>query len=290
MSRLDFVDTHVHFWDLDHPDLHYSWLMPSGEDPHLGDRLSELKGTKYLVDDYIGETRMANVTKAIHVQAALGIEDPVKETEWLQAAADRTGFPQAIVAHSNLKDPDVGDELERHCEHAHTRGIRDFSEGDYLVDPAFHRGYELLGEFDLVASLSVRWESMTKVRDLARKFPNIPLVLDHCGEPDERDDGYFENWKQGMTAVAEAENVYCKISGLGMGDNDWTVESIRRWVLTCIEIFGPGRCVFGTNWPVDKLFSTYDVLIDAYTEIVSGFSDDEKRAMFSGNAEELYRI
>ena len=285
-----FVDTHIHLWDLEHPDLYYSWLQPDGEDPQLGERLEELKGANYLVDDYIAETRSSNVTKAVHVQAALGIQNPVKETEWLQSAADRTGFPQAIIAYSDLRGPRVAEELARHCQYPNMRGIRDFSHGDYLVDPAFQRGYALLGKFHLVASVDVRWPEMAKTRDLARKFPNIPLVVDHAGEPDERTDKYFASWRQGMRTLAEAENVACKISGLGMADNKWTVESIRRWVLTCVETFGPERCIFGTNWPVDKLYSPYETVIDAYTEIIADFSPDEKTAMFSGNAERLYRI
>ncbi|MAE67237.1 MAG: hypothetical protein CMJ18_23495 [Phycisphaeraceae bacterium] len=290
MTGLEFVDAHVHFWDLDHPDLHYSWLMPDGEDVHLGDRLEELKGSRYVVDDYIAETRAANVVKAIHLNAAIGSGDTVDETRWLQEAADRTGFPHAIVAGSNLKDPEVGRELERHCRFANMRGIRDFSDGDDLVHPDFHRGYGLLARLNLVASLSVSWPDMIRTRDLALKFPETPLVLDHCGEPMARDDAYFVDWRKGMTAIAEAKNVVCKISGLGMRDHDWTVVSIRRWVLTCIDIFGPARCIFGTNWPVDRLFSTYDALIDAYTGLVADFSETEQRAMFARNAEALYRI
>ena len=290
MNKLQLVDAHVHFWDLDHPDLYYSWLQTEGEDPQLGNRLEELKGINYFVDDFIAETRNANVVKAVHVQAAVGIDDPVSETKWLQSAADRTGFPQAIVAHSNLKDPDVDRELQRHCQYVNTRGIRDFSEGDYLVDSEFQRGFALLEKYDLVANVEVYWPDMTKARDLARQFPGIFMALDHCGVPTERNEEYFRNWKQGLSAAAEAKNVFCKISGLGMADNDWTVDSIRPWVLTCIETFGPERCMFATNWPVDKLFSTYDSLIDAYTEIIADFSDDEKKNMFSRNAERLYRI
>ena len=290
MGKLEFVDTHVHFWDLDHPDLYYSWLQPDFVHPQLGARQNALKESNYLVDDYVRETRNANVVKAIHVQAALGTEDPVKESEWLQQAADRTGFPHASVAYSNLKAPDVEDELARHCEYANVRGIRDFSEGDYLVDPAFQRGYGLLERFNLICSLDVSLEDMHKARDLALKFPNVTLVIDHAGFPRERTDEYFRRWQRGMRTLAQAENVVCKISGLGMADFDWTVDSIRPWVLDCIEGFGPERCVFATNWPVDKLFSTYDAVIDAYTEIIADFSEDEKVAMFSGNAEKLYRI
>jgi len=288
--KRDFIDCHFHLWDLKEPGLHYCWLMPDGEDPQLGDRLEELKGTTYLIDDYIAETRQANVTSAVHLQAAIGSEDPVKETAWIQAAVDRTGFPLAIVGYTDLKNPDAGKELERHCHYANTRGIRDFSEGDYLVDPDFHRGYAMLADFDLVASLSIDWEAMPQARDLAQKFPHIPLVLDHSGEPSARDDEYFENWRNGMRTVAQAENVTCKISGLGMADNDWTVDSIRRWVLTCIDVFGPHRCIFGSNWPVDKMYSTYDALINAYTELVADFTDNEQDAMFSKNASTLYRI
>ena len=81
-----------------------------------------------------------------------------------------------------------------------------------------------------------------------------------------------------------------KISGLGMCEPKWTVDSIRPWVLDCIEVFGPARCLFATNWPVDKMRSTYDAVIDAYTEIISDFSREEQKSMFSRNAEKLYRI
>ena len=290
MSQLEFIDTHVHFWDFQHPDLHYAALQPDATHPDIGEQWDKLKTDNSLLEDYIAETRRANVTKVIHMEAATGTKDPVKETEWLQQAADRTGFPLAIVAHSNLKMPDVEEELVRHREFPAVRGIRDFSEGDYLVDPDFHRGYALLERLDLVASFNVDWEEMLKMRDLAFKFPNIMAVLDHCGFPKERTDDYFKNWQKGMTTLAEAENVVCKISGLGMCDWRWTIDSIKPWVLYCIEAFGPERCIFATNWPVDRLFSTYDVLIDAYTEIIADFSNDEKRAMFSGNAERLYRF
>jgi predicted TIM-barrel fold metal-dependent hydrolase len=290
MGRLEFVDTHVHYWDLGHPDLYYSWLQPDSVHPQFGERLDGIKGVNFVAEDFIAETRDANVTKVVHVQAALGIQDPVKESEWLQAAAGRTGFPHAIVAYANLKDPGVETMLARHLEYLTVKGVRDFSEGDYLVDSDFHRGYALLERYGLVASLDVKWEDMGSLRDLAGKFPNIRVVLDHCGFPLERTDEYFQSWRKGITTLAEAGNVVCKISGLGMCDWDWTVESIRPWILHCIDAFGPERCVFATNWPVDRLFSTYDVLIDAYEEIIAAFSQDEQTAMFSGNAERLYRI
>ena len=81
-----------------------------------------------------------------------------------------------------------------------------------------------------------------------------------------------------------------KISGLGMGEVRWTTESIRPWVLSCIEAFGVERSFFGTNWPVDRLFSSYPDVLNAYAEIIAGFPPDEREAMFSGNAERIFRI
>jgi predicted TIM-barrel fold metal-dependent hydrolase len=82
----------------------------------------------------------------------------------------------------------------------------------------------------------------------------------------------------------------CKTSGLGMKDPQWTVDSIRPWFEACVEAFGIDRCFLGTNWPVDSLYSDYGTIIDAYAEIVSQYTPDEQRALFSGNAERLYGI
>ena len=290
MGKPEFVDAHVHFYDMQHPELYYAHWQPDVVHPSLGTLPRKLSERNWLAEDFIELTRDSNVTKAVHVQAAIGSEDPVKETEWLQEAADRTGFPHAIVAYADLRDPDVEAMLERHCEFENMGGIRDFSYGDYLVEPDFHRGYALLEKYGLIASIAAQWQDMEKLVALASKFPNIPIVIDHAGVPEERTPEYFENWKRGMQTAAAAENVICKISGLGMGDNEWTVDSIRPYVLHCIETFGVERSLFATNWPVDSLFSDYDTIVDAYDEITTEFSEEERRALFSGNAEGLYRI
>lgn len=290
MPKPEFVDAHVHFYDMGHPELHYAHWQPDVVHPSLGTQPRQLAERNWLAEDFIELTRESNVTKAIHVQAAIGSPDPVKETEWLQEAAERTGFPQAIVAYADLRDAGVERTLERHCEFPNMRGIRDFSHGDFLVSEDFRRGHALLERYGLVSSIAAEWQDMEKLRNLAGEFPNIPIVLDHAGLPAERTPEYFEHWREGMRTAAEAENVICKVSGLGMGDNEWTVDSIRPYVLHCIETFGVERSLFATNWPVDSLWSGYGDIVSAYDEITRDFSDDERRALFSGNAEGLYRI
>ena len=290
MERLDLVDAHVHFYDMQHPELFYGHWQPDVDPPLIGKQMRKLGERNFLAEDFIETTRASNVTKAVHVQAAIGSKDPVRETEWLEDAAERTGFPQAIVAHADLRDPDVERVLERHCEFPRMRGIRDFSYGDFLVSDDFHRGYALLEKYNLHASIAAQCQDMEKLVSLANKFPNTVIVIDHAGNPAKRTPEYYELWRKGMATAATAENIIIKISGLGMGDHNWTVDSIRPWVLGCIEAFGVERSIFATNWPVDSLFSDYDTLIDAYTEIVADFSEDDKRDMFARNTEALYRI
>ena len=290
MEKLEFVDAHVHFYDMQHPELFYGHWQPDVDPPLIGKQMRKLGERNFLAEDFIRTTRASNVTKAVHVQAAIGSKDPVKETEWLEEAAELTGFPHAIVAHADLRDLNVESVLERHCEFPRMKGIRDFSYGDFLVADDFHRGYALLEKYNLHASIAAQCQDMEKLAALANKFPNTIIVIDHAGNPAERTDEYFEIWKRGMATAAAAENIIIKISGLGMGDHNWTVESIRPYVLGCIEAFGVERSIFATNWPVDSLFSSYNAVIDAYTEIIADFSEDEKRDMFARNTESLYGI
>jgi predicted TIM-barrel fold metal-dependent hydrolase len=81
-----------------------------------------------------------------------------------------------------------------------------------------------------------------------------------------------------------------KISGLGMADHAWTVESLRPWVHTCLELWGVDRAVFGTNWPVDRLFSSYGDVLDAYAELIAELPAADQAALFSGNARRVFRL
>jgi predicted TIM-barrel fold metal-dependent hydrolase len=289
VADIPFVDTHFHLHDLKRPELRYSWLERDAVHGFLGN-IDALKSQHYWIDDFIAESRFANVPKAIHVQAALGTPDPVDETKWLQAFADKTGYPHGIVAECHLADGDAQAVLERHMHYANVRGIRDFGKDRYLVDPAWRAGFKFLQRHNLVSCIDTRIHLFDDLLDLAGTFPNILICVDHCAIPEARDDAYFRRWAAAMRELARADNVVMKISGLGMMDRRWTVESLRPWVLGSIEAFGVDRVVFGTNWPVDRMFSSYPDVINAYAAIIAGFTKDEQTAMFSGNAEKLFRI
>ncbi len=289
MAEIPFVDTHFHLYDMKRPELRYSWLERDAIHGFLGN-IDALKAQHYWIDDYIAEIRFSNVRKAVHVQAALGVSDPVNETKWLQTFADATGYPHGIVAECHLADPDAAEVLDRHSGYANVRGIRDFGEGRYLVDTAWRGGFRRLKRHNLVACIDTRIQHFDDLMDLATSFPDTMICVDHCAIPEARDEGYFKRWSTAVRALARAENILMKISGLGMMDRRWTIESLRPWVLGSIEAFGVDRVIFGSNWPVDRMFSSYPDLINAYAKIISGFTTEEQIEMFSRNAEKLFRI
>ncbi len=199
MKNYSVVDAHMHLYDLNHPELFYEHLQdPEFVHPIIGPQLNKLAESNYEITDYLEDIKDLGVDKAIHVQCAMGSKDPADETKWLQNIADKNGYPHAIVAEADLCDPELGKLLERHCVYANMRGIRDFGSGDYLVNPDFKRGFKLLADFDLIASLDVKWEDMKKLAALSDECPEVPIVLDHAGFPVERTKEYFENWQSGI--------------------------------------------------------------------------------------------
>ena len=285
-----FVDAHVDFYDRGHPRLRYDHWQPDRDHPFLGAQTRKLGERNYLAEDFVAEASPHGTVKAIHVQAAVGSEDPVVETEWPQDAYGCAGVPQAIVGYVDLRAAEAESELERHMRYGNFKGVRDFSYGDYLVDDDFRRGFSLLGKYGLISSVAAQWQDMEKLADLARTYPYITIVLDHAGCPDERSSEYFNNWRTGIAVVADVENIICKISGLGMGDNSWTVDTIRPYVKSCIELFGCERSLFATNWPIDSLWSSYGEVVEAYRQITAGFTPVERDDVFAGNAERIYGI
>lgn len=289
MARLPFIDTHVHFYDLQDPRLRYDLLQPGARHDIIED-IRAIQAQRYWADDWLAETRFANVVKSIHVQCAGGIPDPVEETRWLQAFADRLGHPHGIVAEVHLARADAAEVIERHMEYPNVRGVREYRDDDYLLDPTWERGFSQLEKHGLVSCLHARPETYKDVKRLAVSHPGMRLCLDHAGFPRQRDPDYFIFWRREILGLAEAPNVIVKISALDICDPRWTVETWRPWVMTCIEAFGPDRAIFASNWPFGRLFASYPDVMNAFAELIRDFSPSEQTAMFSANAERYFRI
>ena len=290
MAGLPFTDTHVHFHDLTVDALRYEWLEPGApEDEDLGDH-GAICAPHYRAADFAAETRFHNVDRVIHVNAAVGTPDPVLETRWLQSASDALGIPHGIVAGVDLAADDRDAVLDGHLAFPALRGVRDLRYDDYLTDPGWERGFARLGELGLVCCDDPLLEHYGAAAALAARHPETTLCIDHAGFPRRRDDDYFAAWRDGLRELAAIPTTVVKISGLAMCDHAWTVESLRPWVLTCIELFGVQRSFFGTNWPVDRLYSSYGDVVDAYAALTADFTEDEQRALFAGTANRVFRV
>jgi predicted TIM-barrel fold metal-dependent hydrolase len=131
---------------------------------------------------------------------------------------------------------------------------------------------------------------MADAARLARKHPSTRMILNHAGMPHDDSVEGIDRWRAGLRALAACENAAVKISGLGMMNHQWTTESIRPYVLDVIEIFGTDRACFASNFPVDRLYSGFDTLWQAFSDITSDASPDDRTRLFQTTAERLYRI
>jgi predicted TIM-barrel fold metal-dependent hydrolase len=301
MTVPKFIDTHHHLWDLENNP--YPWLQ-EGIKHFVGD-YSPIKKT-YLISDLIRDSAGLRLEKSVHVQAEWDHNlDPVGETEWLQRVADDSesnNMPNAIIGYADLSNENVERTLERHSRFRNWRGIRDmlnwsddpnlrFAErGNLMADENWLKGYRLLAKYGGSFDLQIwPWQFEDSV-NLARKVPDVPIILDHTGMPIGRTDEDIRTWKSGMKKFGDEPNTSVKISALGMLDKNWTADSIRPFVLDTIEAAGINKCMFASNFPVDSLFSDYATIWRAYDEITEDFSEEERAALFHDNAEKYYRI
>jgi predicted TIM-barrel fold metal-dependent hydrolase len=299
MAPISVIDPHFHLWDLERN--FYPWLMQRPLPASVAGDVSPI-AQSYSLEQYLAETTRWRVIACVHVDAGFDPADPVAETRWLQEIASVQGFPQGIVAAAQLHDPGVEAVLAGHAAFPNVRGIRHIvnwhedpgktyvARPDLLVDPRWNAGFALLRRYGLSFDLQLYPSQMAEAAALAARHPDTLLILNHAGMPVDRHAAGLAEWRAGIRLLAAEPNVAVKISGLGMMDWAWTVDSLRPFVLETIAAFGTDRCMFASNFPVDRLYSSFDRLFDAFDEIVTEFSADERRALFAETARRLYRL
>ncbi len=273
-AREPIIDTHVHLWDLAHPKLTWNWVDTPDDHPILGN-IDQVKMQAFTMRALEAEAKTTNAQAFVHVQAAIGSADPVDETRWLEATA--------------------GDVLDAHLAASpRYRGTRDFAVEPWLAsgveDAGMEAGLRELAKRGLLLDLDCEYPNMAAAARMAARHPELAIVLEHIGFPRRRDDDYFQAWQAAIKLLAQQENVVCKISGIAMTDPDFTLDSLRPWVLTCVSAFGPERCMIGSNWPLDRMFSSYPTIIDVYRELLSELSGEEQHEVLCGTANRVYSL
>ncbi len=292
------LDAHHHFWDLSTNYL--PWLADKPVPFRYGN-YDALK-RNYLPENYRADAEKYELVGSVFVETEWDPEDPLGEVAWVARLRAAAGLPSVMVAQAWLDRADAPDILAAHGRTSFVRGIRHKPRAvpspdkvepgapGSMEDPAWRRGYAQLAPNGLSFDLQTPWWHLREAADLAQAFPQTQIILNHTGLPSDRSPEGLAGWRAALKLFAANSNAALKISGLGQAGRPWTVADNGPVVRDAIDIFGVGRCMFASNFPVDSLVADFATIYDGFAEIVSGFSDEDKAALFVDNARRIYRI
>jgi predicted TIM-barrel fold metal-dependent hydrolase len=164
------------------------------------------------------------------------------------------------------------------------------SRPDYCNDRDFRRGFALLEKYDLSFELQVYAPQAAHAVELVKAFPNVRMILVHAGMLTERTSQAIDQWRGALTALAACPNLNVKLSGLGMYSSGITFPQARQMIRDAIQIFGAGRTIYGSNFPLEKLHASYADFFGHYRIVMSEYTEAEQRAVFHDNATRFYRV
>lgn len=277
------VDTHVHCWD--RAQIPYPWLdaFPAIAGRHTPVELRAEAGARF-------------PRRILFVQ---GDCDRAHAFEEVRAAETLAAGETAIAGIVAFAPMDRGAEtiaaLDRLRARPLLRGVRHLIQGeadpDFCRRPAFIAGVRAAGERGLSFDICIKHPQLASAIDLARACPGTSFILDHAGKPDIRA-RQLDPWRAEITELARLPHVACKLSGLvtEADPERWTVEDLRPYVEHLIATFGPGRLLFGSDWPVVKLASSYTRWLDAALALLAPLSPAERAAVMSTNGQRIYRL
>ena len=287
----------------------------------------------YAIEEFNKDSDDYTIEGVVHVEASWkgkGKLGPVGETEWLEGInKNESGKIKSIVAHADLSmGKYIRPVLEVHRSASQkVHGIRDMlswqpnkgilngvkSEGK-MSDSNWRKGFEQLSEFDLSFEATIYDNQIDELNELAKAYPDQKIMLCHAatliavggpfggvGNTEQERDRIFKTWKEGLTKLAEHQNVWVKISGLAMPvcgfgfehrktDDNEVAELLNPLVQHLISTFGVERCVFGSNFPVEKVSLSYKLLIDSFQKMMNDYSEEDQQAFFNLNAKKFYKI
>jgi predicted TIM-barrel fold metal-dependent hydrolase len=285
VAPFPIVDAHQHFWD---PRVNYHpWLCDQPPIPFRYGDYSALR-RPYLPADYFADARHHDVVKTVYVETEWDPRDPLGEIRYVERLRRETGFPSVAVAQAWLDREDVDATLEALAQFDFVRGIRHKPRPGQMSVGRWRAGFARLAGLELRFDLQAPWAQLGEATQLALDFPETQIILNHTGLPADRSREGIAGWQQALRALSARPNTSLKVSGLGVPGQEWTVQSNRGIVLAAVDIFGVGRSMFASNFPVDGLCASFDTIVTGMREILSAFSANEQRAFFHDNAVRIY--
>jgi predicted TIM-barrel fold metal-dependent hydrolase len=296
MKAIPTIDAHHHIWRL--KDL--TWLS-GPQVPRIFGPYEAIR-RDYPIDEFRADTDGCDVVKSVYVQTNWPAGQSLDEAQWVQSVSDATGWPHANVAHADLADPDCGVLIERLAQFKATRGIRQqihwhqnpqyrfAPHPEMMNDPNWRRGLKYLAEHGLLFEIQLFTSQMRHGAALARTFPDVVFVLEHAGMLEDMSGTGWKLWRDGMQALAAEPNMNVKLSGLGTFVHGCRADVMGPIIKETVDIFGADRCVYGSNFPIEKLWTDYRTLYRTFREAIDHLGEGDQRAILHDTAARLYRI
>jgi len=303
MKTIPIVDAHHHIWRQN--DL--AWLKGPMQ-PRIFGPYEPIR-RDYPIEEYLADLAGTGVAASVYCQTnwppAIGLKGgELTEVEWVDAESKRSkGVLQGMTAYCNLLAEDAPDMLAAEAKasklvrgirmqlHWHENPLYRFApRPDLMHEAPFRRNLAKLQDYGWLFELQVFTSQMKDAAQLIQDFPKINFVLLHAGMLEDLSASGRSAWREGMQRLADKPNLYVKLSGLGTFIHRVDQAHIADVALPTIEMFGAGRCVFGSNFPIEKLWSSYAELVNAYRGALASLSEADQARVFSGTARSLYRL
>ncbi|MFD2720670.1 amidohydrolase family protein [Hymenobacter monticola] len=273
------IDSHQHFWQFD-----------AGRDAWITDDMAVIQ-RDFLPADLAPILQQHGLDGCVAVQAS----QSEAETDWLLSLAAEHDFIKGVVGWVDLRAENVGERLAHYAQFEKLKGFRHVLQGEadraMMLKPEFQRGVASLNQHGFTYDLLVLPDQLGYARLLAAAFPTQPFVLDHLAKPLIKA-GELEPWRRHMQALAGHGNVLCKVSGM-VTEADWQrwqPDDFRPYLDVVFEAFGPGRVMFGSDWPVCNVAGGYGRMHALVADYVARLSPDEQAGFWGDNVTAFYRL
>ncbi|MGB6153739.1 MAG: amidohydrolase family protein [Pricia sp.] len=273
------IDAHQHFWKYN-PEKH-AWI---------DDDMS------FIRRDFLpSDLKTVFVENDIHGCVAVQADQTLEETDFLLNLAENNDFINGVVGWADLGSENIEETLQEYASHKKLKGWRHIVQGEadpnFLLRSDFVRGISYLEKHGYTYDILVFPHQLGAVLEFVKQFPDQKFVIDHLAKPYIKD-GFYEGWALLMKAIAQHENVYCKVSGLitEADYRSWTPKQLHPYLHHSLEIFGSERLMFGSDWPVCLVAGDYSDVKNVVTDFISGLGENDQRSIMGENAASFYRL
>jgi len=273
------IDSHQHFWNYE--PVKHSWI---------DDSMSVIRRDFSPVD-----LEKVYAKNGIDGCVAVQADQTLEETNYLLELSNTNGFIKAIVGWADLRAENIEEVLKAYSGYEKLKGFRHVVQGEadhnFLLRPDFLRGISKLEDYNYTYDILIFPHQLGATLEFVKKFPNQKFVIDHIAKPYIKD-GFYEGWATLMTAIAQQENVYCKLSGMitEADFKSWTPSQIEPYMELVLNAFGTKRLMYGSDWPVCLVAGNYTKVKELTTNFIAKLSASEQAAIMGENAISFYNI